>query len=179
MPTRNVGLTAEQDAFVKRVDKTGKYQNASEAIRDALRVLEQKHHEDPLRLKALRPRIGAGLDQPGTERVHIKIREDELGQYLEGLAATPTHNARRSVPAEATIRVPGRPPAPREPPAGGNRGIGPSVKYKQRRRLEVGGKRQRKLCKGLEGPTVCAGARSRAMETATEGGKAGIRFEAL
>jgi antitoxin ParD1/3/4 len=41
VPTRNVSLTAEQDAFVERVVKAGEYQNASEAIRDALRVLQQ------------------------------------------------------------------------------------------------------------------------------------------
>ncbi len=39
MPTRNISLTAEQDAFVQEVVEAGEYQNASEAIRDALRVL--------------------------------------------------------------------------------------------------------------------------------------------
>ena len=38
MPTRNINLTAEQDAFVQEVVEAGEYQNASEAIRDALRV---------------------------------------------------------------------------------------------------------------------------------------------
>ena len=37
MPTRNVNLTDEQDAFVERMVKSGKYQNASEAMRDAVR----------------------------------------------------------------------------------------------------------------------------------------------
>jgi antitoxin ParD1/3/4 len=62
VPTRNISLTAEQDAFVERVVKAGEYQNASEAIRDALRVLQQKRREDALKLRALRAQIKAGLD---------------------------------------------------------------------------------------------------------------------
>ena len=43
MATRNVSLTPEQDAFVKSLVKSGEYQNASEAVRDALRVLQHRH----------------------------------------------------------------------------------------------------------------------------------------
>ncbi len=35
MPTRNVSLTAEEDAFIEEVLDKGEYRNASEAIRDA------------------------------------------------------------------------------------------------------------------------------------------------
>ncbi len=62
MPTRNVSLTAEQDAFVQKVVDAGEYQNASEAIRAALRVLQQQRREDALRLKVLRMQIKAGVD---------------------------------------------------------------------------------------------------------------------
>ena len=62
MPTRNISLTAEQDAFVQEVVEAGEYQNASEAIRDALRVLQQRRREDRLKLKALRAQIKAGID---------------------------------------------------------------------------------------------------------------------
>jgi putative addiction module CopG family antidote len=44
MPTRNISLTAEQDAFVENVVRAGEYQNASEAVRDALRVLHVGGH---------------------------------------------------------------------------------------------------------------------------------------
>ena len=88
MPTRNISLTAEQDAFVERVIKTGEYQNASEAIRDALRVLQQKRREDALKLKALRAHIKAGLD--ALERGDFtEVAEAELDDYLEGLTARP------------------------------------------------------------------------------------------
>jgi len=58
MPTRNISLTPEQDAFVAQVVKDGEYQNASEAVRDALRLLQQRRREDTLKLKALRAAIG-------------------------------------------------------------------------------------------------------------------------
>ena len=56
MPTRNISLTAEQDAFVE-----------SEAVRDALRALQQRRREDALKLKALRAQIKAGVDALGPE----------------------------------------------------------------------------------------------------------------
>ncbi|HEX9636763.1 MAG TPA: type II toxin-antitoxin system ParD family antitoxin [Acidobacteriota bacterium] len=61
MPTRNINLTAEQDAFVDEVVEAGEYQNASEAIRDALRALQQRRREDALKLEALRAQIHAGV----------------------------------------------------------------------------------------------------------------------
>ena len=62
MPTRNISLTAEQDAFVEKLVNAGEYQNASEALRDALRALEQRRREDDLKLKALRIQIKASID---------------------------------------------------------------------------------------------------------------------
>jgi antitoxin ParD1/3/4 len=62
MPTRNINLTAEQDAFIEEVVQAGKYQNASEAIRDAVRGLQQRLEADELKLELLRTHIKAGLD---------------------------------------------------------------------------------------------------------------------
>jgi antitoxin ParD1/3/4 len=82
VPTRNVSLTAEQDAFVERVIKAGEYQNASEAIRDALRVLQQKRRKDAFKLKAFRAHIKAELD--AHERGDfIEVAEAKLDDYLE------------------------------------------------------------------------------------------------
>ena len=63
MPTRNISLTPEQDAFVDKIVKEGEYQNASEAVRDALRLLQQRRREDTLKLKALRAAIKVGVDE--------------------------------------------------------------------------------------------------------------------
>jgi antitoxin ParD1/3/4 len=87
MPTRNVSLTAEQDAFVQKVVEAGEYQNASEAIRAALRVLQRQRREDALRLKVLRMQIKTGVD--ALERGDfIEIEAGDLDSSLEGLTAT-------------------------------------------------------------------------------------------
>jgi antitoxin ParD1/3/4 len=62
MPTRNISLTAEQDAFVEEIVRAGKYQNASEAMRDAIRGLQQRLKADELKLDLLRTQVKAGLD---------------------------------------------------------------------------------------------------------------------
>jgi antitoxin ParD1/3/4 len=87
MPTRNISLTPEQDAFVEKVVDAGEYQNASEAIRDALRVLQQRRKEDSLRLKALRAQIKVGID--AIDRGDFAEVEDaDLEEYLERLTTT-------------------------------------------------------------------------------------------
>ena len=84
MPTRNINITVEQDAFIEKAVKSGEYQNASEAVRDALRVLQQKRREDALKLKALRMQIKAGID--ALERGEfIEIDEADLEPYLRNL----------------------------------------------------------------------------------------------
>jgi len=86
MPTRNVSLTEEQDALVDKMIKSGEYQNASEAFRDALRALQQRRKEDALKLKALRARIDAGLSE--LERGEFdEFDETELESYLKKLGA--------------------------------------------------------------------------------------------
>ena len=42
MVTRNVVLTVQQSAFVDDMVKTGRFQNASEALRAGLRLLEKE-----------------------------------------------------------------------------------------------------------------------------------------
>jgi antitoxin ParD1/3/4 len=93
MPTRNISLTHEQDAFVDSVVKAGEYQNASEAVRDALRVLQQRRREDALKLKALRMQIKAGVE--ALERGDfIEVDAEDLEGYLDGLTAASGTRAR-------------------------------------------------------------------------------------
>ena len=87
MPTRNISLTAEQDAFVEKIVRAGEYQNASEAVRDALRVLQQRRREDTLKLKALRAHLQAGVD--ALERGEfVEIEESDLDAYVNRRIAT-------------------------------------------------------------------------------------------
>jgi antitoxin ParD1/3/4 len=93
MPTRNISLTDEQDAFVERIVKAGEYQNASEAVRDALRALQQRRQEDALKLKALRAQIKAGIDALDRGDF-VELDDTELDDYLEGLTVSPNKDAR-------------------------------------------------------------------------------------
>jgi antitoxin ParD1/3/4 len=86
MPTRNISLTEEQDAFVEKIVKTGEYQNASEALRDALRALQQRRREDALKLKSLRTQIKAGVDALDRGEF-IEIDDADLDGYVERLTS--------------------------------------------------------------------------------------------
>jgi len=93
MPTRNINLTPEQDAFVEKVVDAGEYQNASEAIRDALRVLQLRRKEDSLRLKALRAQIKAGTDAIDRGDF-VEVDDADLERHLERLTPPAVKRAR-------------------------------------------------------------------------------------
>jgi antitoxin ParD1/3/4 len=84
MPTRNINLTHEQDAFVESVVRTGEYQNASEAIRDAVRALQQRRREDALKLERLRLRIAAGIDDLDSG-AFIEVGDEDLEAFFDTL----------------------------------------------------------------------------------------------
>ena len=62
MATRNVVLTETQSDLVDRLVATGRYQNASEALRAGLRLLEREESE----LGALSDRLSTGVEQART-----------------------------------------------------------------------------------------------------------------
>jgi antitoxin ParD1/3/4 len=60
VPTRNVNLTDELDRFVLEKVESGRYENASEVVRAALRTLEREEREHEAKLAALRAAIDEG-----------------------------------------------------------------------------------------------------------------------
>jgi antitoxin ParD1/3/4 len=60
MPTRNVNLTQELDHFVLAKVESGRYENASEVVRAALRILEREEEQYEAKLAALRAAIDEG-----------------------------------------------------------------------------------------------------------------------
>ena len=60
--TMNVSLTPQLEALVQRKVESGLYGSASEVMREALRLLEERDRLRSMRLEALRAEIQQGLD---------------------------------------------------------------------------------------------------------------------
>jgi antitoxin ParD1/3/4 len=73
MPTRNVNLTEELDSFVHAKVESGRFDNASEVVRAALRSLEREEREYETKLEALRRAIDEG-DASGIARGNVFAR---------------------------------------------------------------------------------------------------------
>jgi antitoxin ParD1/3/4 len=76
MPTRNVNLTPELDTFIASKIEDGRYENASEVVRAALRTLEREENTYNAKLAALRAAIDEG-DASGIAEgdVFARVRE--------------------------------------------------------------------------------------------------------
>ncbi len=86
MPTRNISLTDRLDRFVETNVSTGCYQNASGVVRDALRLLQQRHQEDVLKLRRLRKAIQEGEDALARGN-YVDVDLEELPEFLVSLGA--------------------------------------------------------------------------------------------
>ena len=63
MPTRNISLTDHLDRLVEAEVGSGRYGNASEVVREGLRLIERRKQEERAKLKWLRGAVREGLDQ--------------------------------------------------------------------------------------------------------------------
>src|ERR1700731_3024229 len=86
MPTRNVVLTERQEELLETLVKSGRYQNASEVLRDGLRLVERREAEDASKLKALRSaaRVGVNALNRGEFKAFANI--EDLQAYLHDLS---------------------------------------------------------------------------------------------
>jgi len=63
MATRNVSLTEHWDRFIDSGIESGRFSNASEVVREGLRLLEQRELRDQAKLEWLRGAVKKGVDQ--------------------------------------------------------------------------------------------------------------------
>jgi antitoxin ParD1/3/4 len=84
MPTRNVVLTERHEQIIESLVASGRYQNASEVLREGLRLLEQREQEHAAKLAALRAAAASGFDAMEQGRFH-DIDEDGLAEHIAGL----------------------------------------------------------------------------------------------
>jgi antitoxin ParD1/3/4 len=86
MPTRNVVLTDHQAELVERLVASGRYQNASEVLREGLRLLESRDAEEKVRLKALREAVRIGVADIDAGRFRSFESRAALGRHLAAVA---------------------------------------------------------------------------------------------
>lgn len=63
---------------------SGKYQNASEVLREGLRLIEQRDQEQALQLEVLRKAVSLGLADFEEHRF-AEVREDEISDFVATL----------------------------------------------------------------------------------------------
>lgn len=82
MPTRNVVLTDHHEKVIDRLVKSGRYQNASEVMREGLRMIEQREQREAAKLKALREAANVGFADLEAGRFRDFASVDELQDHL-------------------------------------------------------------------------------------------------
>ncbi|MCQ9617278.1 type II toxin-antitoxin system ParD family antitoxin [Paenalcaligenes niemegkensis] len=75
MPTRNVVLSEHQHEFVDMLVQSGRYQNASEVLREGLRLIEERERVEVAKLNVLKQAAKQGWNDIATG--HYTVVDDE------------------------------------------------------------------------------------------------------
>lgn len=86
MPTRNLVITDHQALLLEHLVSSGRYQNASEVLREGLRLVEQRDAEDAYRLAALRNAVQVGAADMAAGRFKSFETNTSLRNHLKSLA---------------------------------------------------------------------------------------------
>lgn len=84
MPTRNVVLTAHHERVIERLVGSGRYQNASEVLREGLRLVEEREAREAAKLKALQQAAQVGFAEIDNARSR-DVPDDELEVFIASL----------------------------------------------------------------------------------------------
>jgi antitoxin ParD1/3/4 len=87
MPTRNINLTEHFDHFVQRQVSSGRYSNASEIVREALRLLEEEEQEHEAKLKALRQAAKQGFAEIDQGLGIVLKSKKAIGRFIAEIEA--------------------------------------------------------------------------------------------
>lgn len=81
MPTRNVVLSEHQQQLVEALVQSGRYQNASEVLRDGLRLVEERERHEGAKLKALRQAARQGWSDVSAGR-YADVADEQLEDFV-------------------------------------------------------------------------------------------------
>jgi antitoxin ParD1/3/4 len=85
MPTRNVVLTEIQAQFVESLVTSGRYQNASEVLREGLRMIREREQETAERLQVLREAVAVGVNDIQEGRYATLDDETALRLHMDAI----------------------------------------------------------------------------------------------
>ncbi|MEP7303823.1 MAG: type II toxin-antitoxin system ParD family antitoxin [Caldimonas sp.] len=95
MPTRNVVLSERQQQRVETLVQSGRYQNASEVLREGLRLIDERERLEGAKLKALKQAARQGWADVSAGR-YVDVADDRLEDFVGQLgrrAAQPAKTA--------------------------------------------------------------------------------------
>ena len=81
MPTRNVVLSERQHDLVEALVRSGRYQNASEVLREGLRLVEQRERLEAAKLRALQEAASKGWADIAAGR-YTDLADDQLEDFI-------------------------------------------------------------------------------------------------
>jgi len=85
VPTRNVVLSEHQHDLVEALVESGRYQNASEVLREGLRLIEQRERLEAAKLKALKEAVDQGWAAISAGD-YTDVAEDQLEDFINRLS---------------------------------------------------------------------------------------------
>ena len=86
VPTPDVVLTGHQAALIAALVTSGRYQNASEVMREGLRLVERREAEEAARLKAMREAANTGVADIAAGRFRTFDSAATLEEHLFALS---------------------------------------------------------------------------------------------
>ncbi len=84
MPTRNVVITQHQSEMIESLVESGQYQNASEVLREGLRLIEERNAAREARLAAFDSAIDIGFAQVDAGE-YTDLEYNEVADFVAGL----------------------------------------------------------------------------------------------
>ena len=99
MPTRNVVLTERQAELIERLVRSGRYQNASEVLREGLRLIEDREAREKAHLTALREAARVGVADIEAGRFRTFDSQEDLERHLSEIAREATSAGASATPA--------------------------------------------------------------------------------
>lgn len=95
MPTRNVVLSEHQQELVATLVQSGRYQNASEVLREGLRLIEERERMAQAKLEALKQAARLGWADVSAGR-YVDVADDQLEDFVERLGRRAAQLAKTS-----------------------------------------------------------------------------------